>query len=84
MTAEAVTAQNAHTGHVGGRMCAPSGRGLLQRPVRPVRIVVIDVLAKDQPPVVGAENAVTSCDLGVFVDQAAEPVPPQNPDIRGP
>ena len=30
--------------------------------------------------VVGAEYCVTSCDLGVFVDQAAEPVPPQNPD----
>jgi len=29
---------------------------------------------------VGAEYCVTSCDLGVFVDQAAEPVPPQNPD----
>ena len=28
---------------------------------------------------VGAEYCVTSCDLGVFVDQAAEPVPPQNP-----
>ena len=28
----------------------------------------------------GAEYCVTSCDLGVFVDQAAEPVPPQNPD----
>ena len=28
----------------------------------------------------GAEYYVTSCDLGVFVDQAAEPVPPQNPD----
>jgi hypothetical protein len=30
--------------------------------------------------VVGAEYCVTSCDLGVFVDQAAEPVPPQDPD----
>jgi len=29
---------------------------------------------------VGAEYCVTSCDLRVFVDQAAEPVPPQNPD----
>jgi hypothetical protein len=28
---------------------------------------------------VGAEYCVTSCDLGVFVDQAAEPVLPQNP-----
>ena len=27
---------------------------------------------------VGAGNSVTLCDLGVFVDQAAEPVPAQN------
>ena len=27
---------------------------------------------------VGAENPVTLCHLGIFVDQAAEPVPPQN------
>ena len=25
---------------------------------------------------------VTSCDLGIFVDQAAEPIPAQDPDIR--
>ena len=31
---------------------------------------------------VGAGNCVTSCDLGIFMDQAAEPVPPQHPDIR--
>jgi hypothetical protein len=31
---------------------------------------------------VGAENRVILCDLGVFVDQAAEPVPPQDPDTR--
>ena len=30
----------------------------------------------------GAGNPVTSRDLGVFVDQAAEPVPPQDLDIR--
>jgi hypothetical protein len=30
----------------------------------------------------GAENAVTLCDLGILVDQAAEPVPPQDPAIR--
>jgi hypothetical protein len=29
---------------------------------------------------VGAEFCVTSCHLGVFVDQAAEPVAPWNPD----
>lgn len=33
---ETVPAQNAHTGHVTGWMCAVSGRVLLQRPVRPV------------------------------------------------
>jgi len=27
---------------------------------------------------VGAENCVTLCDLGIFVDQAAEPVPTLN------
>jgi hypothetical protein len=31
---------------------------------------------------VGAESPVTSCDLGIFMDQAAEPVPAQDPDIR--
>ena len=28
---------------------------------------------------VGAENSVNSCDLRVFVDQAAEPIPPKDP-----
>jgi hypothetical protein len=32
------------------------------------------------PDRAGAENCVTSCDLGVFVDQAAGPVRPQHPD----
>jgi hypothetical protein len=32
------------------------------------------------PHLVGAEYCVTSCDLGIFVDHAAQPVPPQNPD----
>jgi len=30
---------------------------------------------------VGAEYPVALCDLGIFVDQAAEPVPSQDPDI---
>jgi hypothetical protein len=42
--------------------------------------------AREPPPAgpcaVSAEYCVTLCDLGVFVDQAAEPVPPQNPDTR--
>jgi hypothetical protein len=32
----------------------------------------------------GAENPVTLCDLGILADQAAEPLPAQNPDVRGP
>ena len=28
------------------------------------------------------ENYVTSCDLRIFMDQAAEPVPPRDPEIR--
>ena len=28
------------------------------------------------------EYPVTLCDLGIFADQAAEPVPTQDPDIR--
>jgi hypothetical protein len=31
---------------------------------------------------VGAGNCVTLCDLGILVDQATEPVPTQNPDVR--
>jgi hypothetical protein len=31
---------------------------------------------------VGAENWVTSCDLQVFVDEAAEPVPSEHADAR--
>jgi hypothetical protein len=30
----------------------------------------------------GAENHVTSCDLRVFVDHAAEPITPQDADVR--
>ena len=30
---------------------------------------------------VGAENPVTLCDVGTLADQAAEPVPPENPDV---
>jgi hypothetical protein len=42
--AEPVPAQNAHTGHFRSRMRVPSGRVLLQCPVRPVRVVMIGVL----------------------------------------
>ena len=47
--AEPVPAQNTHTGHPDGRLRATGGRMLLQRPVRPVSVVVTGVLAGDQP-----------------------------------
>jgi hypothetical protein len=31
---------------------------------------------------VGVEYCITSCDLGVFVDEAAELIPPENAHIR--
>jgi len=40
------------------------------RPEHAIRTVLIPV---------GAEYCVTSCNLGIFVDQAAEPVPPIGP-----
>ena len=47
--------------------------------VRSVARLVIR-LAKENP--LGAENHVTSCDLGILVDQATEPVAPQHMDTR--
>jgi hypothetical protein len=49
--AEAAPPQNARTGRFCGWMGAPGGRVLLQRPVRPTTVVVIDVFAQDQPQV---------------------------------
>jgi hypothetical protein len=40
-----------------------------------VAALVAQLTAKDPAARVGAENTVTSCDLGIFMDQAAEPVP---------
>jgi hypothetical protein len=37
------------------------------------------LLARTDP--VGAENPVTSCDLRIFMDEAAEPVPTHNTDV---
>ena len=64
--AESVPAQNTHTGHSGGWMCAASGRALQQRPMRPVRIVVIGVLAKDQPqmPFTGDQQTIQALAAG--------------------
>jgi hypothetical protein len=49
--AEPVPPQNSDTCACCGRILAPGGRILVQRPVRPTRIVVIGVLAEDQPQV---------------------------------
>ena len=49
--AEAVSAQDAQTGHVARWVRAPAGRVLLQRPVRPMDVVVAGVLAQDKPQV---------------------------------
>jgi hypothetical protein len=53
-------------------LAALVGRSLLAGLMGPVPVVMAGVLAEDR---VGAENTVTSCDLGIFMDQAAEPVP---------
>ena len=49
--AEPVPPQNTHTGHFGGPMRTPGRRFLFQRPVRPMGVVVVDVLAQDHPQV---------------------------------
>ena len=52
--AEPVAAQDAHSGHFGRRMLTPGGRVLLQGSVRPMDVIVVDVLAEDQPQVPSA------------------------------
>ena len=47
--AEPVVALNADAGHLRNWTRTPGGRVLLQRSVRPMRVVMIDVLVKDQP-----------------------------------
>ena len=52
--AEPVPAHNTSTRLFAGRMHPPGGRVLLQRPVRPMDVVVVGVLAEDQPQVPSA------------------------------
>jgi hypothetical protein len=49
-----------------------------RRTDRIARVVLTACEAFDNYPV-GAGNCVTLCDLGIFVDQAAEPIPPKDP-----
>jgi len=46
-----VPPENAHIRHCRGWMRTPGRRVLVQCPVRPVGVVVIDVLVEDQPKV---------------------------------
>jgi len=46
-----VSPQNTHAAHLYGWMDAPGGRTLLQRPVRPMSVVMVGVLSQDQPQV---------------------------------
>jgi len=66
--AEPVSPQNPNVGARSGWNRTPGRRGLLERPVRAMQVVMVGVFAEDQP--VGAGNGVTSGDLGVFVDHA--------------
>ena len=55
--AKPVPAQNAHTSHFHGWMRSPCGRVLMQRPVWPMKVIVIHIFAQDQPWVPGRAPA---------------------------
>src|SRR5690348_4096688 len=64
-----------------------NGRSILRLAQRVASVVSnSDIGAGDYPLLqpVGAENCVISCDLGIFADLAAEPVPAQYPDAGAP
>ena len=54
--AEPGLAHNAYSGHFRRPICTSGGRVLQERPVWPVRVVVIDILAQDQPQVPFADD----------------------------
>jgi hypothetical protein len=54
--AEPVLPEHAHIRHGCGRILAPGGWILVQRPVRPMRVVVIAVLIENQPQVWDARS----------------------------
>lgn len=58
--AEPVPSQDRNIRAQGGRMLAPGGRALVERPVRAVDVIVIDVLAQDllQVPLAGDQYPV--------------------------
>ena len=70
---EPVTAPSAHNGHFRRRMSPPCGRVLLQCPVRPMAIVMIDVLAQDQPqvPFAGDQHPVQALAAALAIQRSA-------------
>ena len=60
-------------------METPGGRILLQRPVRPMSVVMIGVLTKDQPqvPFVGDQHLVQALSAGAAHPALRDRVPPR-------
>lgn len=65
-------------------METPGGRILLQRPVRPMSVVMIGVLTKDQPqvPFVGDQHLVQALSAGAAHPALRDRVRPRRPDGR--
>jgi hypothetical protein len=63
---EPITVQNPDAGIRSGRNRMPGRRPLMQRPMRPMRVVMIGVLAEDQPqlPLVGDQHPVQALAAG--------------------
>ena len=63
-------------------METPGGRILLQRPVRPMSVVMIGVLTKDQPqvPFVGDQHLVQALSAGAAHPALRDRVRPRRPD----
>jgi len=65
-------------------METPGGRILRQRPVRPMSVVMIGVLTKDQPqvPFVGDQHLVQAVSAGAAHPALRDRVRPRRPDGR--
>jgi hypothetical protein len=79
---EPITAQNPDVGIRSRRNRMPGRRPLLQRPMRPMRVVMIDVLAEDQPqvPLVGDQRPVQALAAGAGDPPFGDRVRTRRPD----
>jgi hypothetical protein len=77
-TAKPVPPENLDIGDWSRWMRMPGGRALLQRPVGPVDVIVIDVLAQDQPqvPLAGDQHPVQALTAGAGDPPLADGVAP--------